>query len=376
MHLLGALLVRCIRAFPRSSHAPLSPIPSLQIGNLTNFVAYAGSCNIIPGFFGGPGGPSQAGALAAGVALDVCTPSGITVALFQNEFTNEWNSGIFPCTNSRAATVNLALDGQCVQVLSSPCPVCGPALQFWKLREISCDPPVPSGANTGVFFFRQFTGTCPFVPGNNFFQEREIIMGGCALNNSWSGGSPTNFPFFGESSIAATSQGSAYNLALYNNMPRSIDNGAVSVGCTGPVHYSFPNLPVTDANSPVCTNSVTPPGSGNTQTFGARIYRAPPYTTSRVPFTPSPNPAAAPAAAATAPDTTGVAVGSVGIVIAVLAVSAMGLMYWRMTSQISTMTTPRPGVADWASKSGQLTGASAAQGSVNPATFLPGTVHQ
>jgi hypothetical protein len=133
------------------------------------------------------------------------------------------------------------------------------------------------------------------------------------------------------------------------------------------------------ANSPVCTGSVTPPGSGNTQTFGARIYRAPPYTTSRVPFTPSPNPAAAPAAAAAAPDTAGVAVGSVGIVIAVIAVSAMGLMYWRMTSQISAMTaTSRPGVVDWATKSGQWTSASAApppQGSLNPATFPPGTVH-
>ncbi len=347
-------------------------------------MAYAGSGNIITGFFGGGiggggGGGSQAGALAAGVALDVCTPSGITVALFQTVFGNtDWNTGISPCMRPRAATVNLAIDGQCVQIFSSPCQGCSPALQFWKLREISCDPPVPSGANTGVYYLRQFTGTCPFTPGN-FFQEREILMGGCALNTSWFGFA-TNFPSFSDTSIAATSQGSTYNLAIYNNLPRAIDNGVVSVGCTGPVHYSFPNLPVTDPNSDVCIPSVTPPGSGNTQTFGARIYRAPPYTTSRVPFTPSPNPAAAPAAAAAAaaPDTTGIAVGSVGIAIAVLAVAAMGLMYWRMSTQISAMSpTPRPGVADWASKSGQWTSASAApQGSVNPAAFPPGTVQQ
>ena len=107
--------VRCSRAAREPSHAPshapYSPIPSLQIGNLTNFVAYAGSCNIIPSPFGGPGGGSQARPLAAGVALDVCTPSGITVALFQSVFTNDWNAGISPCTNPRAATVNLALDG-------------------------------------------------------------------------------------------------------------------------------------------------------------------------------------------------------------------------------------------------------------------------
>ena len=337
-------------------------------------MAYAGSCNFIPSPFNGPSG-SQAGALATGVALDVCTPSGITVALFQNSFTGDWGTGISPCTSPRAATVNLALDGQCVQVFSSPCQTCGPALQYWKLREITCDPPVPSGANTGVYYLRQFQGTCPFTPGISFFfQEREIIMGGCALNTSW-WTFASNVPLFGDMSIAATSQGSAYNVATYNNLARPIDNGAINVGCTGPVHYSFPNLPVTDANSPVCTNSVTPPGSGNPQTFGARIYRAPPYTTSRVPFTPSPNPAAA--AAAAAPDTTGIAVGSVGIVIAVLAVGAMGLMYWRMTSQISSLAIPRPGVVDWPSKSGQWTSASAVpQGSVNPAAFPPGTVHQ
>jgi len=322
-----------------------------------------------------PGFPS-----AVNVALDVCTPNFVSVAVFTYLPPSPqpllWSEPDQCARNDRITTVQLPL-GQCVPVITSSTQSGGGLfVRFVKLVSVQCDP--PAGTQVLVLrrrqVFSQQEQSCIVPPApfsDNFFDRSLVatISGSgavCNLNISWCGPfSPGCSPSSTAMSILTTpSPNNAFTLDFFNNNLLSFPSQSFAgCGSLSPIN-SNPNylfsfdvpVPVSAPVSSDCIRiSYTNSFFSGRQYEGVRLFSASSFSTSRT----------APATSVIPPDSSntaqiGVVIGSVGLSFAVLACCAMGLFYWKIKALLPTNT---PRVPDWGAKpaTGQW-----AQGAVQP----------
>jgi hypothetical protein len=323
-------------------------------------------CTPLTGFFDPTLFPGFQNAID--VALDVCTPSFVTIAVFSfptfgnNPVLQTWADPTRCGIASRLTTVQLPL-GQCVPVfVSNPAPPgTNPSvvLRYWKLASVACDPPT----NTQLLVLRrrillpfspQPWSPCPSVfPASDFFGDQIVKVGQCELNTSFCAGQGCP-PFQNEMSYLTTplAASNQFDIDVFNN--NILPNSQLSfTGCgttqtPRPPHFlhTYPNLPLSQATSSQCTvvtylNPFLPVGSQVTQE-GVRLFPATSFPTSRTaPSTPTPPDSSAAAQ-------TGIIIGSVGISFALFACCAMGIFYWRI-SQMLPANSPRA-IPEWGVK--------------------------
>lgn len=312
---------------------------------------FAEICNLWTYFPRDP--PSDEGggvSVPTGVALglDFCSTTQATVRLFVlgGTPTNEqWGSSP-SCAGQSANAVDLAL-GACTAV-PSPCPTCGQ--QFWKLVGTTCDPPTPSimiQQDRGLVLG---TAACTDLAGNTpgRFQTRQLLVNSC---------NPRRISFPSQQDNGRD----VYQLGIYNEIespPTTVaisyypGNNPLQLTCASNVFYTM-SVPLQQLAGTVCTSA---PMTFVGAVIGLRAYLPEPYLTvvapsPSAPAMPSVSPTPGAPVAGGASDTLWIAFGGAGIAIAVLAVGAMGFMYWRMTSSAGTSKASQPAASDWVSKS-------------------------
>jgi hypothetical protein len=284
----------------------------------------------------------------ADVALDVCTPTSVTMVLYTVRPTfqqqDSWGEPLRCSSNPRLVTVQLNM-GQCVPVVITAPPGTNSftpvSVNYWRLRSTDCDPPGP------VLTLRQ-TSILSCSPPNNFFNDVFVVNGACSVNSSgpFLPGSP---PLVSMQSFLTYTGATPNTLSIdvFNNnyLPGGTQTFAGCGNAQSPhFMYTLANVPIGPAVSDTCTNFPTAnrfePGTQR----GFRLFPATTYPTSRT------APAAPPdAATALAAGLTGIIIGSVGIAFAIVSCCAMGVMYYRLTSLLNANAAPRA-VTEWASK--------------------------
>ena len=278
------------------------------------------------------------------MGLDVCTPSAVTVALFaggENAIT--WTDPD-ACNLPRLTTVALT-QGACVPVIATipgNRPYRSVLIEFWRLREVTCNAPapVPAAGPVAALTLRAavtlngagtagpFSGTCPAATDTSF-ADVTIVPGVCSQNRSFFG-NPTrapNNPWSLQVSYLASPNAQTptnYDISVFSN--NVLPGGVVFAGCGTPQSVNFVgtffNVQVGEAASAACqvltlipavpSNFLTP-----TLPVAFRVFAQRTYATSAV----------APAGpAAPAENNTGIIVGSVGVAIAALLAVALGVL--------------------------------------------------
>lgn len=285
----------------------------------------------------------------ADVALDVCTPSSVTMVLYTVRTGGQsqaWDQPLRCAANPRLVTVQLSM-GQCVPVVITAPPGAGSftpvSVNYWRLRSTECDPP-----GSPVLTLRQ-TSILSCSARNNFFNDVFVVSGACAVNSS--GPLIPGSPPRSDQQSYLTYAGATPNtlsIDVFNNnyLPGGTQTIAGCGNAQSPHYmYTLANVPLSPAVADTCTDFPIANRFEPATQRGFRMFPATTYPTSRT------APAAPPdAAAALAAGQTGILVGSVGVAFAVASCCAMGVMYYRLTSLLSAYAPPRGAVTEWATK--------------------------